>query len=54
MNWYRTLDLHQRINLKELSETICGVRFESMVMLFGLKDSLDLLHEKLKIEGFQV
>ena len=54
MNWYKTLTVEQRINLKDLSELICGVKYNTLILLFGMRQTIELLHEKLKIEGFDV
>jgi len=54
MNWYKTLTIEQRINLKELSELICGIRFETLISIFGFYDAIELLYNKLQIEGFLI
>lgn len=54
MNWYKTLTIEQRINLKDLSESICGVKYADLIRLFGMKHTIELLHQKLKLEGFYV
>lgn len=54
MNWYITLTIEQRINLKGLSESICGVRYDFLIRLFGMRQTIELLHQKLKVEGFDV
>lgn len=54
MNWYKTLSIEQKINLKDLSQTICGIPFNSLISLFGFKQTINLLHQKLQMEGFQV
>ena len=54
MNWYKTLTIEQRINLKDLSETICGVRYDFLIRLFGMRQTIELLHQKLELEGFDV
>jgi len=54
MNWYRKLTIEQRINLKELSESICGVKYEFLIRLFGMRQTIELLHQKLELEGFDV
>lgn len=54
MNWYKNLTIEQRINLKELSETICGVKYELLISLFGMRQTIELLHQKLELEGFDV
>jgi hypothetical protein len=50
MKWYKTLTIEQRINLKELSETICGIKYIYLVKLFGMRDAIELLYSKLKLE----
>jgi len=52
--WYNSLDMNQRVNLKELTDTICGMSFEFMVKVFGFKEAIFHIHSKLKIEGFDV
>lgn len=54
MKWYKTLTIQQRINLKDLSETICGVRYDFLIEMFGMRDTIELIHNKLKLEGFDV
>lgn len=52
MNWYKKLNILQRINLKELSIDICGVHYHDLISLFGMRDTIDLLKQKLEMEGF--
>jgi hypothetical protein len=54
MDWYKTLTLNQKINLKELSESICGIKYSLLIKIFGFTETIELLHEKLKLEGFSV
>ena len=54
MKWYKTLSIHQKINLKDSCILIVGLDFVSLRMLFSLKDIIELLHNKLKLEGFAV
>jgi hypothetical protein len=54
LDWYYNLDMNQKINLKSLSETICGIPFWFMVSMFGFKESIYHIHTKLKMEGFDV
>ena len=54
MNWYKTLTLEQRFALKELSESICGISWQNLGVIFTPRERLDILHNKLKSEGFQV
>ncbi len=54
MEWYKTLTIEQRINLKELCESICGITFVMLVRLFGLRDAIEIIYNKLKLEGFNI
>ena len=54
MNWYKTLSIEQKINLKELCPLICGAEFSSLVIILGFKLTINTLHQKLKLEGFDV
>ncbi len=54
MEWYKKLSIQQKINLKELSKQICGVEYKLLISLFGMRTTLELLYNKLKIEGFNV
>ena len=54
MKWYKSLTILQRINFKDLSEDICGIEFASLVILFGMRESIELLYSKLKQEGFEL
>lgn len=54
MKWYRTLTIHQRINLKDLSESICGIKYDVLIVLLSMRQTIELLYEKLKSEGFDV
>lgn len=54
MEWYKTLGIHQKINLKILAIDICGVSWESLCKIFTQRQVIRLLHRKLKIEGFDV
>lgn len=54
IDWYKKLDPNQRINLREVTELLCGVPFKSLLLLFNLLEVIQLLYDKLKIEGFAV
>lgn len=40
--------------IKELSNKICGFEYEDLIQLFGMRHTIELLHQKLKLEGFNV
>lgn len=54
MEWYNTLDIQQKINLKDYFKLICGYSFEDLGGLFSLSERIELIHQKLKLEGFTV
>ena len=37
IEWYKKLNLFQRISLKEMSQIICGIKFEYLTHLFGFR-----------------
>lgn len=52
MNWYKTLDIHKKINAKECFVLLCGVDFSKIGVILSLRERINLMEEKLKIEGF--
>lgn len=54
MNWYKTLNINQRIWLKSNTESIVGIDWENLKYFFGFKYTIEILYNKLKIEGFKV
>lgn len=51
LEWYKKLNIYQRIYLKSVSALICGIEFKSLTTLFGLRGAIGLLYEKLVIEN---
>jgi hypothetical protein len=54
IKWYKTLNVNQRIELKECSNLICGIRWEDFTILFTPRQRIDILYQKLQLEGFLV
>lgn len=55
MEWYKKLSIHQKIAFKEVYHWFCGITWEQMTSVgFSLKEKIELGHEKLKLEGFEV
>jgi len=50
IEWYKSLSIGQRIDLKVFSPAICGVDFQFLTKCFGFKFSIHLLHQKLILE----
>ena len=51
MDWYKSLDINTRINVKDCFKLLTGVRFEELSFMFSLKERIEIMHDKLKIEG---
>lgn len=54
LEWYKSLSLSQRLGLKECSHLICGMKWEDFTILFSPRQRIEMLHQKLKMEGFGV
>ncbi len=53
-SWYKSLSISQKLGLKEVSILICGMKWEDFTILFSPRQRIDILHEKLKIEGYLI
>lgn len=51
LQWYKSLNMNQRMSLRELSLAICGMAWNDFNVLFTPQERLDILHQKLKFEG---
>lgn len=54
LKWYNTLNLNQKINLKDCAVLLVGAEFSFLIKLFNLKEVISILYNKLKLEGFDV
>lgn len=54
LHWYKSLSINQKISLKELSELICGIKWADFNILFSPIERIEILHNKLQIEGFDI
>ena len=54
MNWYKKLDIHTKINAKECFKLLCGADFSALSCLFSYKERIEIMYDKLKLEGFDV
>lgn len=52
--WYKKLSLHTRINAKECFKLLCGAEFSAINNILGPRLTIDVLYNKLKMEGFEV
>ena len=51
VEWYKSLSLHQRINLKIITVDACGMAWQDFNILFTPRERLKIVYQKLKIEG---
>ena len=54
MNWYMTLDIHTRINAKVCFELLTGTKFEDLAFMFSFRERMDIMENKLRMEGFNI
>lgn len=54
MNWYKSLNIHSKINAKVCFELLTGTKFEDLAFLFTFEERINIMYNKLKIEGFDV
>jgi hypothetical protein len=54
IKWYKSLNVHMRINVKTCFVLLTGVEFESLAFLFSYGERIEILYNKLKIEGFDI
>lgn len=54
VEWYKTLSLNQKLGLKECAHLLTGIRWEQFTILFTPRQRLEILYEKMKLEGFDV
>ena len=54
MEWYRTLSVKQKVNVRECFYLACGITLNQSLKIFSFSECMDLLYSKLKIEGFSL
>jgi len=54
MNWYKSLTINAKINVKEEFLLLCGISWDFMADMFPFKERIKLFYDKLKIEGFDI
>lgn len=52
LQWYSALPIDKKIALKELSSAICGIKWEDFTLLFSGTERIEILYNKLVLEGF--
>jgi len=51
VEWYRSLDVNMRINAKDVFILLTGTDFSKLNFLFTYKEKIEIMHQKLIIEG---
>lgn len=51
LQWYKSLSLEQKFGLKEASAIICGIKWEDFTVLFRGSERIEILYNKLILEG---
>jgi len=54
LEWYKKLTIDQKIGLKECAYLLTGMKWEDYTLLFTPRQRVELLYDKLKLEGFDV
>lgn len=54
MKWYKNLSINIKINAKECFELLCGISWAQAGKLFSFRKRVEIMHQKLLIEGFDV
>lgn len=52
--WYKKLNIHQKITLKEIFDELCGVPWSELSEIFTLRELIGVLYNKLILEGIIV
>ncbi len=54
LQWYKSLPIHKRLALKQLCQSICGMRWEDFNILFSPRERIEIIGQKLRLEGFAI
>ena len=54
MDWYKSLSIHQRINLKKIADIITGLTWAELGVFFTLADRIKIIHKSLINNGFEI
>jgi hypothetical protein len=54
LKWYKTLSLNQKLELKECAHLLTGMKWEHYTILFSPRQRIEILYNKLKLEGFDL
>lgn len=51
MNWYKQLTRKQKVQIRECFRLATGSELNDMLILFKFSECMDILENKLKLEG---
>ena len=54
MKWYLTKTIHEKITIKDTFYLLCGVKFSDLSFMFSFSERVDMMYQKLLLEGFIV
>jgi len=54
MEWYLSLNINQRINAKDCYKLLFNINFGELAFLFSFEERIEIMYNKLKLEGFDV
>jgi len=47
IEWYKSLDVNMRINVKDVFILLTGIDFSQLNFLFSYKEKIEIMHQKL-------
>lgn len=50
LDWYKSLPVNTRIAMKSMIDLITEFSYEYLILLFGLRETIQLVYDKLKME----
>lgn len=51
VEWFKSLNVNTRINMKEIFILLTGMNFSDLNFLFSYKEKIDIMYNKLILEG---
>ena len=51
MKWYKQLSKERKLHIREVFELACGIPLNAAITFFSFSECMDLLHQKLELEG---
>ena len=54
MKWYKQLTQKQKAGVRQSFELVCGLSLNDALKFFTFSECMDILYNKLKLEGFKI